>query len=304
MNCTIVICTRNRAESLGRTLAAVTRQRYERGELEILIIDNGSTDHTEQVTETFRQDDPRIRYAVEPTSGLSVARNTGVTLARGEIVAFLDDDAWPLDADWAARLAAVYDDARIAAAGGDVDLEWPSGGRPQWLHAALLPCLGKTNFQLTDVTELLGGHGLWGCNISFRRALILPPRGFRAHLGHVGDAHGAGEEVELCQRLAAAGGRIVYVPGAAMRHAVAADALTPAWFRARGWDHGRADGAIARARVSSVRLGQASLRRLADVVLQLTVVGVLGLAGRQRLRLWSQYRLRYSLAYLLHLVGR
>jgi len=304
MNCTIVICTRNRAESLRRTLGAVTQQQYERGELEILIVDNGSTDHTGQVTEAFREEDPRIRYAVEPIPGLSVARNAGVTLARGDVVAFLDDDAWPVDADWAARLADAYEDERIVVAGGDVELAWPTDARPDWLHPALLPCLGKTNFQLSAVTELPRAHGLWGCNISFRRALILPPHGFRSHLGHVGEAHGAGEEVELCQRLARAGGRVVYVPGALMLHAVTKEALSPGWFRARAWDHGRADVAIARAHASYASLWRTSARRLADVVLQLGALSVLGVARRHRTRLWSQYRLRYSLAYLRYLVER
>ena len=96
----------------------------------------------------------------------------------------------------------------------------------------------------------------------------------------------------------------MYVPGAVMLHAVAPDALTEAWFKARAWEHGRADAAIARVHASSAHLWRTSARRLADVVLQLGAASVLGLGRRHRMRLWCQYRLRYSCAYLLRLIER
>lgn len=97
----IVICTYNRAELLRETLQALPRL-HGIGKAEIVIVDNRSTDHTRSVSEYFIkafQGRIAVRYVYEPRQGLSVARNTGVRAARGEIAAFLDDDAIP-EAGW------------------------------------------------------------------------------------------------------------------------------------------------------------------------------------------------------------
>lgn len=88
----VVIPSFNRAETLGRAIDSVLRQTYER--FELIVIDDGSTDHTEALL--AREADPRLRYERQrQNGGVARARNRGVALARGEYIAFLDsDDAW------------------------------------------------------------------------------------------------------------------------------------------------------------------------------------------------------------------
>ena len=88
----IIIPTYNRAALLKETLESVLAQTYT--DYEIIIIDDGSTDHTEETVQAFLTDD-RIRYIKQPNAGVSVARNHGIFEARGEWIAFLDsDDLW------------------------------------------------------------------------------------------------------------------------------------------------------------------------------------------------------------------
>jgi len=94
MEISVVICTRNRAESLKRTLHRFSEISIP-GECawEIVVVDNRSTDSTRSVIEEFRiSSDLNVRYAYEPKRGLSHARNRGLREAKGMIIAFTDDD--------------------------------------------------------------------------------------------------------------------------------------------------------------------------------------------------------------------
>jgi len=88
----VVVPTYNRADALSRTIDSVLDQTLE--DLELLVVDDGSEDHTESVVTGY--DDPRVTYVAHETNrGGSAARNTGIERAEGEYVAFLDsDDEW------------------------------------------------------------------------------------------------------------------------------------------------------------------------------------------------------------------
>ena len=88
----VIIPTHNRAWALARAVSSVLNQTFE--DFELLVVDDGSTDQTQELLESF--DDSRLRVIKEPSNGgVSRARNRGIGLARGEWIAFLDsDDEW------------------------------------------------------------------------------------------------------------------------------------------------------------------------------------------------------------------
>ena len=96
----VVVCTRNRQDDLLTCVEALERLDYP--DLEIVVVDNAPSDDATEVALAGR-DFPRVRYAVEPRPGLSHARNLGVAEARGEIVAFTDDDV-TVNARWVEAL--------------------------------------------------------------------------------------------------------------------------------------------------------------------------------------------------------
>src|SRR5215208_6407496 len=88
----VVVATRNYGRYVAGALRSVLGQTW--GDLEVVVIDDGSTDDTYQIVEPFRTD-PRVRYHRTDGLGQSRAKNLGVQLSRAPLVAFLDgDDEW------------------------------------------------------------------------------------------------------------------------------------------------------------------------------------------------------------------
>ncbi|WP_275426023.1 glycosyltransferase family 2 protein [Microbacterium sp. KCTC 39802] len=89
----MVLPTHNRAGVLERSLNSVLHQTHY--ELELIVIDDGSADHTHEIVQRIASVDSRVRYITQPNAGAPAARNRGVSVARGEYLAFQDsDDAW------------------------------------------------------------------------------------------------------------------------------------------------------------------------------------------------------------------
>lgn len=89
----VVIPCYNHGHYLPYALESILAQTYPYWEA--IIVDDGSTDNTREVAQRYIQQDIRIRYVYQMNRGLSGARNTGITEARGEFLAFLDaDDEW------------------------------------------------------------------------------------------------------------------------------------------------------------------------------------------------------------------
>ena len=92
--CSVIIPTYNRAHLVDRAIQSVLNQTYQN--FEFIVVDDGSTDNTEEVVKKFQEKDKRIRYIKhERNKGASAARNTGIKAAKGEYIAFQDsDDEW------------------------------------------------------------------------------------------------------------------------------------------------------------------------------------------------------------------
>jgi glycosyltransferase involved in cell wall biosynthesis len=86
----VVLPTFNRAKQLARALDSVLAQTY--GQLEVLVVDDGSTDETSGVIEGRYHDEPRVVYLRQEHAGVARARNTALERARGDVIAFLDSD--------------------------------------------------------------------------------------------------------------------------------------------------------------------------------------------------------------------
>ena len=88
--------------------------------IELVIVDNNSTDHTQKVVEEFQPEcSCQMRYVVETNAGLSYARNRGIDEASGNIVAFVDDDVF-FDKAWLREILKAFDDnPEISCVGGN-----------------------------------------------------------------------------------------------------------------------------------------------------------------------------------------
>lgn len=180
---TVVIPTRNRAELLRNTLESLTEQTLSNTEFEILVIDNGSTDHTAQVTADFTCRLRNLLYFHEPEPGLHAGRHRGLREARGDILVYADDDIRGLPT-WLEAVAENFTDPEVALLGGN---NYPDfqGPVPGWLNKLWRrPAMGGQGLGALSILSLPEGRRVhdpnlvWGCNFAIRRQVLLDAGGF------------------------------------------------------------------------------------------------------------------------------
>jgi len=232
---TVAICTYNRSLLLSRALDSVAKQGLGE-ELEILVVDNGSTDNTSDLVAALQSRDGRIRYVVEPEPGIAHARNRALKEARGEYLAFIDDDAWA-ETNWLANLTAPIQTIRPApeCVVGPVSLVW-EGDRPAWFPERFETLLCK--YEMGDTAHFLGAGGyLLTTNSLFHRQTLLALGGVRTDLGHKRKALIGGEDNDIFNRLIANDYHVYYQPTALVFHPVPKERQTRRFlFRRLFWD--------------------------------------------------------------------
>ena len=193
----VVVCSYNGARTIRDTLQGLALVDYP--DFEVIVVDDGSKDAVSAIASEYD-----VRLIRTENRGLSSARNTGCEAATGEIVAYVDDDAWP-DPHWLRYLAVRYRKGDLVGVGGP-NLP-PAGDGPIADCVANAPG-GPVHVLLDDrVAEHIPG-----CNMSFRRSALLAVGGFDP-LYRV-----AGDDVDLCWRLQERGGLIGFAPAAVVWH--------------------------------------------------------------------------------------
>jgi glycosyltransferase involved in cell wall biosynthesis len=233
MEISVIVCTRNRAASLGATLDSLARQTMDRRRFEVLVVDNGSTDDTTAVVGRAPLDN--LRALAEPRLGLSRARNAGVGAAAGDVLAFLDDDA-TASPDWLDAIAACVEAHAPAAIAGRVEPVWEDS-RPDWLPDALLPYLSIVDWGSRG-GPIERRQWLCGTNMAIRRHALLDVGGFPEALGRMDAKLLSMEEVVVQRRLERIGALVRYDPAVVVRHHVPASRLTPQWLERRAFWQG------------------------------------------------------------------
>jgi GT2 family glycosyltransferase len=218
----VIVCTHNGESTLRRCLEGIAGLHYPR--YEVIVVDDGSTDGSAAIASEFD-----IRLISIEQSGLSTARNVGLAAARGEIVAYLDDDAWP-DPDWLRFLVVAFRSTDHAAVGGP--------NLPPADDGSVAACVanspgGPTHVLLSDSEA----EHIPGCNMAYRRAALERIGGFDPQFLTAGD------DVDVCWRLQDAGETLGFHAAAVVWHR-RRDSVRAYWRQQVGY--GRAEALLER----------------------------------------------------------
>jgi len=195
----VVVCNYNGAETLDETLRSLVALDYP--DYEVIYVDDGSTDDSLAIA---RRHEPAIRVIAQENKGLSAARNVGAEAATGEIVAYIDSDAYA-DPDWLTFLALAFESGDYSAVGGPNLTPVSDGLTAQFIAM----CPGNPTCVLKDNVD---ADHIAGVNMAFKRAAL-------ARVGGFDPVHRkAGDDVDVCWRIEDAGMKIAYSPAAIVWH--------------------------------------------------------------------------------------
>ena len=217
----VVVCTYNGARTLRDTLDALAQVDYP--DYEVIVVDDGSRDDTALIAADYD-----VTLIGTENRGLSSARNTGLANASGEIVAYIDDDAYP-DPQWLRFLARRFQSGDWAAVGGP-NIAPPGDG-------AIAECVANAPGGPVHVlTGDVEAEHIPGCNMAFRRSALAEVGGFDVRY------RAAGDDVDVCWRLQERGLRIGFHAAALVWHH-RRNSIAAYWRQQKGY--GKAEALLA-----------------------------------------------------------
>ena len=243
----VLICTYNRARLLRETLRALSAMTPpDDFRVEIIVVDNNSTDNTQLVIEEAAGFSPvPIIGLREAAQGKSFALNRGLEAATGDVVALTDDDVWP-DPKWLTRIVEAFRTRDVTFVFGRVLPRWGTLPPPEMLTQKAQDIWGPLAIvdyggEPVDYVASSTGQRLpIGANLAFARQALIAIGGWRTDLGKVNNTLISGEDHEIFMRLRRrqlyAG---YYDPEISVRHFVPAGRLTRAYFRRWFYWHGK-----------------------------------------------------------------
>jgi len=206
----VIVCTYNRSNLLKSCLKSLIKQTLNKNLFETIIVNNKSTDNTQKVIEAFTKNQSKFRVVYEKKQGLSHARNSGWKEAKGEYVAFIDDDA-KASFDWCEKILVAFKTVKPQpVAVGGVYYPIYETTPPNWFTDDFeIRSWGvKAGFLLPPRAR----YGFSGSNMAFKREILEEYNGFSSNYGVVGNIFRSGDETELFSRIYKQESRFWYDP--------------------------------------------------------------------------------------------
>jgi glucosyl-dolichyl phosphate glucuronosyltransferase len=240
LDVSVIICAYTEARWLDLVAAVESLHRQSIQAREIIVV----VDHNQRLLERVRAQLSVIVVENSETQGLSGARNSGIAVAGGAFIAFLDDDA-TAEPDWLERLNRCFEDPQVLGVGGTVEPEWLSK-RPAWFPREFYWVVGCT-YRDQPEKAIVVRNPYGGC-ACYRREMFEVVGGFRTDMGRIGTLPMGCEETELCIRASQYWPKKVflYEPQAKIHHRIPSSRAKWHYFRSRCFAEGLSKAAVTR----------------------------------------------------------
>lgn len=232
----IIICSRDRADEIANCLPDIISQARKFSDVEVLVVDNGSTDDTKQVVESISGESVcPFRYVYEPIAGLCQARNRGRAEAKGKILAYIDDDARIAD-DWVQQVRRNFLEQTTDCLTGRVAVEI-EGDADFEITEDMLWFFGKREFGDETQEMFYPSHPI-GCNMAFRAEVFDAVGGFNTNLKLYGD------ETDFFRRAAEKKFKMLYDPQVEIKQVIPANRLVKEELRHKSYLWGKGSATV------------------------------------------------------------
>jgi len=234
MEVSVILCTYsfNRINNTICAIDSILGQTYPNIELVV------SVDHNKELLKYLEELYPdNVVFAYNDlTIGLSDTRNAGIKKAKGDVLAFVDDDAIA-DKNWLELLVSNYSNSNVLGVGGILIPLWEKK-RPWWFPKELDWIIGCTYEGHTIAKTAV--RNLIGCNMSFKKTAIEQVGYFNPHIGRLNNIPFSGEEMELCIRLRNhfPNGMIIFDPEVIVYHKIEEQRMTLKYILNRSFREG------------------------------------------------------------------
>jgi len=229
---TVIVCTYNRGHLLSETIPTILNQDISNDLYSVLIVNNNSTDNTENIISSLINNYDNASTINEPQQGLSYARNSGYKNATTKWVIYLDDDA-KAPTTFIKTAIDIANSNKYDCFGG-VYYPWYKYGKPVWF---------KDRYASTaEFYKKADGHKLRyasGGILAIKKSILLEFNGFPVNFGMKGNTMAYGEETHLQQQMCKSGYTIGITPNWYIKHLVNRYKLKSIWYVKNGYVTGR-----------------------------------------------------------------
>ncbi|MDU1890640.1 MAG: glycosyltransferase [Dysgonomonas sp.] len=231
MRFSVIFCTYNREKYIYNALKSIADQKVSYEEYEIVLVNNNSTDSTEEICQQFQKDFPDVdfQYYIETNQGLSYARNRGVKESRGDILVFVDDDATVFENYLPAIDSFFEKHPEVSACGGPIVPVYEVE-KPKWLSHYTEQLIGGALYEGDKEKLFKNGKYPGGGNSAFRKQVFEKYGLFNVELGRKGTGLIGAEEKDLYDRLTKGNELFYYLPEMGIHHYIPEKKLTEAHF--------------------------------------------------------------------------
>lgn len=238
----VVICSYNRAEYIIDAVESLFCQTFPKPRFEVFVIDNNSTDNTEELVQDYITQHPEfnLSYYTEPKQGASFARNTGASLAKGEIICFMDDDALAAP-DYLQQMDNFFIQHPEAVGLGGRIIPRYIPSKPSWMSYYVSSMVGNFDYS-SELRPFAPGKYPLESNMAVHKNAFETIGGFNTALpGVQGNLRIGGEGKDFFLRLEKLGRPIFYDPQLVVHHVVETKKLTPQYLYRVASGYGRGE---------------------------------------------------------------